>query len=292
MIHSLLDHIIPDASDDEDDERPEPRFELHVGGAAPSLASAPGKKELGIASAISAAVAATPAPGAVQPEACRALVLCGPGAGVAYALSAFQLSPLPWTFEVAKELRESFFPPPPRSPKFFAATGAGAADAAPVAVVFLDAPIAPDFAAAWAEAMLEAFSGASEVVLLDRVYRAGWFATGAGERPQEPHLCGLWTSAWGPESPCGPRFASLPSPNSVEGVGASLLAECESARRRCLVALALQDGAHLGEGSLHAFSGLAPLLRRLALLPAGEQKPKYSEALRQVVSPLSMSIYA
>lgn len=292
MIHSLLDHIQPDASDEEDDERLEPRFELHVHEAAGSPALAPAKQQQDIASAIRAAVSVTPAAGAVRPEACRGLVLCGPGAGVAFALSAFQLRPVPWTFEVAKDQRESIFPPPPRSPKFFVAAGAGDATAAPVAVAFLEAPVAPEFASAWAEAMLEAFGGASEVVLLDRVFRAGWFAGGAGERPQEPHLCGLWTSAWGPEGPCGPRFASLPSPNAAEGVGAAVLAECESACRKCLVALALQDGAHLGEGSLHAFSGLIPLFRRLDLLPEGVQKPKYSEALRQVVPPLSMSIYA
>merc|ERR1712087_644236 len=108
--------------------------------------------------------------------------------------------------------------------------------------------------------------------------------------PQEPHLCGLWTSAWSPEGPG--RLAAYPSPNAVEGVGAALLAECESAQRRCLLALALQDGAHLGEGSLHAFASLTPMLGKLALLPEGAHQPNYSKALRQVVSPLSMSIYA
>lgn len=288
MIHSLLDHIQPDASDEDDDERPEPRFALYTREAAPSPMAV--KTQDDPAAFIRAAVAAVPAATAVQPEACRALVLCGPGAGTAYALCAFELKPMPWTFQADKDTEENAFPPPPRSPKFFTAVGPGAAAEAPVAVAFLEAPVAPEFAASWAEAMLEAFSGAVEVVMLDRVFRAGWFAAGGGERPQEPHLCGLWTSAWPLEGPG--RVAAYPSPNAVEGVGAALLTECESAGRRCLVALALQDGAHLGEGSLHAFASLAPLLRRLSLLPEGAQKPNYSVALRQVVPPVSMSIYA
>lgn len=286
MIHGLLDHMQPDASDEEDDERQEPRFVLRAPEAKQDAGDA-------IRSALAAvrpekAAAETD----VRPEACGALVLCGPGAGTAYALSTFELKPLPWTFEVVKDTLESVLPPPPRSPKFFVVAGAGAeALAAPVAVAFLEAPVPPEMAASWTQALMEAFQGATEVLLLDRVFRAGWFAAGGGERPQEPHLCGLWTSAWGPEGPT-PRPSAMPSPNSVEGLGAALLTECEVAQRRCLVALALQDGAHLAEGSLHAFSALSPMFRRLALLPAGAKKPNYGEALRQVVSPLSMSIYA
>jgi len=288
MIHSLLDHILPDGSDDEDDERPEPRFALHTREAVASPAAVESQDDP--AAFIRAAVAAVPAATAVRPEACRALVLCGPGAGSAYALSGFQLEPLPWTLQADKDTAENAFPPPPRSPKFFKAIGAGAAAEAPVAVAFLEAQVAPEYAAAWAETILESFSGAVEVVMFDRVFRAGWIASGGGERPQEPHLCGLWTSAWPSEGPG--RVAVYPSPNAVEGIGAALLTECESARRRCLVALALQDGAHLGEGSLHAFASLTPLLRKLGLLPEGALKPNYSGALRQVVPPVSMSIYA
>jgi hypothetical protein len=96
----------------------------------------------------------------------------------------------------------------------------------------------------------------------------------------------------GQQSSGGLPLTALPTPNSVEGLGAALLTECEAAQRRCLIALALQDGAHLGEGSVHAFSGLAPLLQKLSLIAEGAKRPDYGAALRQVASPLSMSIYA
>jgi len=284
MIHGLLDFMQPDASDDEDDERQELRFEFQIReAAAPAEADA--------AAAIKTALSAVkPQAATVRPEACSALVLCGPGAGHAYALSCFELKPMPWAFEVVKESVKSQVPPPPRSPKFFVAAGAGAASlAGPVAVAFLEAQLSPEMAESWIEALLAAFKGATEVVLLDRVYRAGWFAAGGGEKPQEPHLCGLWSAAWGAEAPLA---QVLPAPNSIEGLGAALLTECEVAQRKGLVALALQDGAHLAEGSLHAFSGLTSLFRRLALMPEGAFKPKYTEALKQVVAPLAMSIYA
>lgn len=293
MIHSLLDNMLPDASDEEEDERREPCFKLRTGEVADAP---PTEAKRDVASAMAWLEKKNLASAGPRPEACSALVICGPGAGTAYALSCFQLKPMPWVFEVVKDTLESPLPPPPRSPKFFVVDGAGAAAlAAPVAVAFLEAPVAPEMAAAWTEALLAAFSAAKEVLLLDRIFRAGWFVCGGAERPQEPHLCGLWTSSWGPEGPLpqqGQRLSALPSPNSVEGLGAALLTECEVTQRKCLVALALQDGAHLGEGSLHSFSGLTPLFRRLALLPEGEKKPNYAEGLKQVVSPLSMSIYA
>lgn len=263
MIHSFLDQIQPDASDEEDDERPEIQFTFGSKDASPG----------------------------VRPEACQALLVCGAGAATAYAISALALRPVPWTLEVVKETLLRTFPPPPRSPRFYVA-GAGAA--APVAVALLEGPVPGDLAAAWSEALLGAFTGAAEVLVLDRVFRASWRTAAGSEQPQEPHLCGLWTAAWGADGPPSGAggLAILPAPNAVEGVAAALLTSCEAEQRKCLVALALQDGAHLGEGSVRAFEALAPLLRRLALLPESGKPPDYREVLRQVVPPPSMSIYA
>jgi len=58
------------------------------------------------------------------------------------------------------------------------------------------------------------------------------------------------------------------------------------------VALALQDGAHLGEGCVRSFTGLAPLLQELGVLPADWQQPDFRETVRKVIPPMSMSIYA
>jgi hypothetical protein len=180
MIHGLLDSLEPNVSDDEDDEQPEPRFVLCV----PSDPEAgPEGAGGGVAAAIRAAMDSNAAEASVQPKACRGLVLCAPGAGTAYALSAFQLRPVSWTFEVVKGTLERTFPPPPRSPKFFVASGSGAADD-PVAVAFLDNLPASDIAGAWVEGLLEAFGGDTEVVLLDRIFRAGWHAAGGTEQPQ------------------------------------------------------------------------------------------------------------
>lgn len=266
MIHGFLDHIEPTVSDDEDDERPDAEFVFSA------------KEE-----------------GKVRPEGCTAVLVCGPGAATAYALSALALTPVQWSLEVVKETVARTFPPPPRSPRFYLA-GAAAEGSPSVAVAILDAPVPGDLAAAWSEALLGAFGGA-EVLVLDRIFRAGWRIFGEQVRPQEPHLCGLWTAAWGADGPIGGAGASttlavLPAPNAVEGLGAALLTQCEAAKRRCLVALALQDGAHLGEGSLRAFESLAPLLQRLGLQQEGAVAPDYREAVRQAVPPPSLSIYA
>lgn len=304
MIHSLLDQIQPDASDEEDDERPEVIFLFQD--KTPILASAAD----GAAAAIRAAAMGGgedsvtdvgSGSSTLRPDDCKALVLCGIGAGTAYALSTFQqLRPAPWSLEVVKETAERMFPPPPRSPRFFTAGGKDDPRRPPVAVAVLDGPVPADVANTWSEVLLEAFSGVAEVIVLDRVYRSGWLQAGGQGRPQEPHLCGLWTSFWSESGPLGRQgsLAALPSPNALDGLSAALLTLCEAQQQKCLVALALQDGAHLGEGSLAAFQGLDPLVRRLALLGQGEsdgsapKKPNYSEAIRRVVPPPSMSIYA
>eukprot|EP00418_Pyrodinium_bahamense_P022557 CAMPEP_0179150244 /NCGR_PEP_ID=MMETSP0796-20121207/72852_1 /TAXON_ID=73915 /ORGANISM="Pyrodinium bahamense, Strain pbaha01" /LENGTH=265 /DNA_ID=CAMNT_0020851193 /DNA_START=20 /DNA_END=817 /DNA_ORIENTATION=+ len=265
MIHGLLDQIQPDASDEEDDEQPETDFVFRASGAAH---------------------AGSEGGDAVDPTSCRAVVVCGPGAATTFALSALPLQPVPWLLALAKEGTARTFPPPPKPPRFFVvSTGRQ-----PVAVALLEGPVPAYLAGAWAEALLAGFGGAAEVLLLDRVFR---FAPGGRERPLEPHLCGLWTAAWGAEGPPGlGSLARLPAPNTVEGLGAALLTQCEAERRRCLVALALQDGAHLGEGCVRSFTGLAPLLQELGVLPADWQQPDFRETVRKVIPPMSMSIYA
>lgn len=264
MIHGFLDTLAPVESDEEDDDCPD--IEFRFSARAPVAAA-------GLE---------------VKPEECTALILCGPGAASAFASSAFQLAPRPWSLDAAKETVTRAFPPVPRTPRFFTAVGGT------VAVAMLEAQIPGDMCAAWVEALLEAFPAAAEVVMLDRIFRAGWRTSCGQERPQEPHLCGLWTVAWGADGPLGKQGALpvLPAPNAVEGLAAALLTVCEASRRRCVVALGLQDGAHLVESSLRAFERLGPLLCRHGLLQDGRSAPDYGEAVRQLVPPASLSIYA
>mmetsp|Transcript_50005 Transcript_50005/g.149342 ORF Transcript_50005/g.149342 Transcript_50005/m.149342 type:complete len:274 (+) Transcript_50005:91-912(+) len=273
MIGGLLDQIQPEASDEEDDEQPEIEFVFEASGGPQEGVAGGGE--------------------AVELSACRAVLVCSSGAATAFALSALVLQPVPWRLGFAKGCpTPRAFPPPPKPPRFF--TVGGAAGGAAVAVALLEAHVPADLAGAWTEALLAGLGGDAEVLFLDRVFRAGWLTLGGNERPLEPHLCGLWTSAWGCEGPTGlgSCVARLPAPNVVEGLGAALLMQSEAAHRRCLVALALQDGAHLGEGCIRAFAFLAPLLQELGLLPSDWRPPDFSEAVRQVVPPASMSIYA
>lgn len=285
MINSILDQILPDGSDDEDDESPDVGFLFRTSaeqrGAEPAAEAAEGFSPPPRA----------PVPGEELPEHCRRVVVCGPGAASAFALSAFAMRPVDWTLEVAAEPEERVLPAP-RSPAFHV-LGEGPSCAA---VVVLGGPVPADMAFAWAEALLGAFGNATEVVILDRIFRAEWRTLTGEERPLEPHLCGLWTAAWDDASagasPTAGGLQPLPIPNLVDGLTAALLSKCEAARRRCLVALALQDGAHLGVGCLCAFEQLSPTLTGLGILPADWRQPNYQKAVASVRSPTSMSIYA
>uniref|UniRef100_A0A7S1WFC6 Proteasome assembly chaperone 1 n=1 Tax=Alexandrium catenella TaxID=2925 RepID=A0A7S1WFC6_ALECA len=260
MIGGLLDQIQPDASDEEDDEEPDIDFAFEANGAGEAASS------------------------------CRAVVVCNPGAATAFALGTLSLEPVAWKLDFVKERPLRAFPPPPKPPRFYLARGSNGAT---VAVAVLEGPIPADLASAWAEALLKGFSADAEVLFLDRVFRAGFCVHGHEERPVEPHLCGLWTAAWGGEGPHSlGSLARFMAPNVIEGLGAALLTQCEAERRRCLVALTLQDGAHLGISCVRAFSGLAPLLQDIGLLPSDWSPPDYAEVVRQVVPPPSMAIYA
>mmetsp|Transcript_34980 Transcript_34980/g.99507 ORF Transcript_34980/g.99507 Transcript_34980/m.99507 type:complete len:262 (+) Transcript_34980:111-896(+) len=261
MIHGILASMEPIVSDGEEDESDEVNFVFRENASGTAAAAA---------------------------RDCSVLIICGPGAASAYALSAFSLSKAPWTLDLENPGVRTF-PPPPRTPRFFTIEGSGAA------VALLDQAVPTEFSIAFAEALLPAFGRADNVIFLDRVFRAGWrMACGEAERPQEPHLCGLWTSAWGPAGPLGKEGAlpRLPAPNAVEALQAAVLTRCQADGTCAMLALALQDGAHLGEGVVGAFEGLAPLLRRLGALPEGASAPDYRAAVRMVVPPASMSIYA
>merc|ERR1711879_357743 len=101
--------------------------------------------------------------------------------------------------------------------------------------------------------------------------------SGIDERPQEPHLCGLWSAAWSTKGSAQAPMpvASLPTPNIVEGVPAALLTHCETKQIRCLVALALQDGAQHGEGTFRAFDRLEQTFQDLGLLGRGSWPPDW-----------------
>jgi len=256
MIGSLLDQIQPEASDEEEDERPPLEF------------------------ALQAAVAESPmllegAPGAgVTPGSARAVAVCCAGAGATFARAALALEHTGWSLAATGAGRG--FPPPPAPTRLFVA-GASAL------VLVLEGPVPQEAAGAWAEALLGGL-GAAELLVLDALPRAAWRPAEA--RPLEPHLCGLWAGER------VPGLAPLPAPNALPGLAAALLQRCEAQGRRCLVALALQDGTHLGEGCLRAFAGLHPRLSALGLLPAAWRQPDYSEALCHAVPPPCLSIYA
>lgn len=254
MIHGLLDQIQPGASDEEDDERDATEFCF----VSPANGSGP------------------------DPATFKVIVVCAPGAASAFGLSSLANRPLPWTLEAKKG--EPVFPLPPKSPRFFACR-----DVDHAALAVLDTSVAPEFAAAWCATFLQTFAGA-EVVFLDRVFRASWQADGESERPKEPHLACLWSSACASGGLRG--LQPLPLPNVLEGLGAALITSCEADRRTCVCALTVQDGAHLGEGCVRAFEALAPLLLELGVVSQGWRIPNLREAVRQVVPPASMNIYA
>eukprot|EP00438_Fugacium_kawagutii_P008024 Skav209175 [mRNA] locus=scaffold1137:462861:463595:- [translate_table: standard] len=211
---------------------------------------------------------------------CKTLVICGCGPASAFAGEVFALRPLAWTFKPQDSIR--VFPPLPTSPKF-----CEVADAEGVVVVLLDAPVAAEYAVAWADGLLRSLDGAHgapAVLFLDRILRSEWCSC---PRPEEPHLAGLWTSCSQPFE----LLPALPAPSIVQGLAAAVLASCEARSTKCIVAMTLQDGAHLSERCLQGFEGLVPLLQELQVIQTW-QRPSYREALRKVIPPASMSIYA
>merc|ERR1712228_336292 len=126
--------------------------------------------------------------------------------------------------------------------------------------------------------------------------RAEWRGPQGQERPLEPYLCGLWNRNWSDGSEakdrtCSAELARLAAPNLLDGLAAALLTHCEADRKKCLVALSVQDGAHMSEGTLRAFAQLAPTFKKCGLLSASWQEPDFKAALKQAVPPMSMSIY-
>jgi hypothetical protein len=261
MLDALLNDLNPDGSDEEDDPAPLTEFMLAA------------------------------AEGTTKPEDCSSVIVCGPGAAGTFIKTMVPaLKPVTWRFTVSKE-PERRFPPPPKPPAFFTSSSSSGKS---VAVAILERDIPVDLAYAWVSALRKGFPKSSEIVMLDMITVGEWKTIGEQERPQEPNLFGLWTSAWVSSgekgsSPC-PGISALPSPNFLGGVAAALLSQCEAEQKRGLVALALQDGAHVMASSLVGFEGLRPLLVELGLECA--KSPDFVEALRHVAAPNSRSIYA
>jgi len=275
MIHGLLDQLQPDASDEEDEDLPHATF---------SFAN--------VNTTDNDQVTDVQAGEAFAPSNCRALIVCGPGAATAYVRGAFPaLVPVPWSLDHEQQMPSVRFPVPPKSPRFFVSHKGPEA----TAVAMLEGNVPAECANNYAEALLRGFCNASDVLFLDRFFRAGWRVSPGEERPLEPHLCSLWSSAWDAASiaKLDNNIAQLPAPNSLDGLGAALLTQCEAAGSpRCFTALTLQDGAHVGLGCVRAFEQLQPLLDGIGLAADGTQPASYSEVLRKLVPPSSMSIYA
>jgi len=276
MIHGLLDQLQPDASDDEDEDLPHATFSFTNVNVTHNDQEVTGMRT----------------GEAFAPSNCRLLFICGPGAATAYARGAFPaLLPVPWSLDHEQEMPSVRFPVPPKSPRFFVShKGPEAA-----AVAMLEGNVPAECANNYAEALLRGFCNASDVLFLDRIFRSGWRVSPGQERPLEPHLCGLWSSAPDTASlaKLDDNIAQLPAPNSLDGLGAALLTLCEAAGSpRCFAALSLQDGAHVGVGCVRAFEQLQPLLEGIGLTADGAQPASYSEVLHKLVPPSSMSIYA
>lgn len=263
MMDALIDQLNPEGSDEEDDPAPLTEFVFELGEDDKSA----------------------PVGCVIAPKDCRAVIVCAPGPATVYLRTVLpSLTQTPWRLKLVKE-PERLFPPPPKPTRFLAAGGVKQA----VAVAVLEREIPADLAFAWASALLAGFPEASEVIFIDRIARADWRLVGEQERPQEPHLAGLWTSAWSSEVPCI-NIAALPSPNFLSGLAAALLSLCEAARKRGLVALALQDGAHAMASTLVGFEALRPLLSDLGL--ECEKAADFVGAMRMLLPPPSLSIYA
>lgn len=269
MLYSLLDHIQPEVSDDEQDEAPEAvDFVVDViedQGQTPSA----------------------------QLADVKTLVVCGPGAASVFATATFPaLRPAPWRLSPSTKEGRRHFPALPKAPRCFAVEGSGNGGAL-AAFVLLEGPVAAEFASAWSEAVLAAFPGAAQVLFLDRILSGEWQGFEGQARPAEPHLCGLWTGSTPPRlTHLQQSVDPLPAPNCIQGIGAALLTQCEAGRRSCLAALAVQDGAHLLEGTLRGFERLFPVLEELGLLAPGHRAPDYQPAMRKFMPPSNMSIYA
>lgn len=264
MIHGLLDQMQPLVSDDEEDERAPLAFLFED--CESETATTPAREDI------------------------RILVICGGDAAAAFADVAFSLRPVPWSVRLDPGADAPMFPPPPSAPKISVLAESGAV---PAAFVLMKGIVPSNMAFAWTQALLDGFKSVTEVIFMDRMFRSAFRVQPGQDRPCEPHLGGLWSSAWEKAglSESG-AVVPLPVPNAVEGVAAALLTQCEVDRRCCLVARALQDGAHLTEGCLCAFEWLRPIFLQLGLVEDGWSAPNYSDAVRKVVPPPSMSIYA
>jgi len=254
MLDALIDQLNPEGSDDEDNPEVLTKFGLEV------------RKDAGFT--------ATPAD-------VSAVIVCSGAPAAAYLRAlAPSLRPAPWLLKVVKE-PERIFPPPPK-PTNFCTVGS-------VAVAFLEQEIVADLSFAWSSALIAGFPKASQIIYMDMICRADWCVTSEQERPQEPHLAGLWSSACGLDAPC-PSLKVLPSPNFLGGVPAALLSQCEAANKQGLAAYALQDGAHCLASSLVGFEALRPLFSRIGL--ECEKAPDFVEAMKTLVPPPGMNIYA
>jgi len=257
MIDAYIEQLNPDGSDEEDDPDVLTEFVLELGQDD------------------------KPSPGD-----CAMVIVCAPGPATVFLKAlAPSLQPAPWRLKLKKE-PERRFPPPPKPTKFLIG---GSVSGEMVAVALLEKELPADLAFAWSSALLAGFPKASQVIFMDTIARAEWRLTADQEKPQEPHLAGLWTSAWSSDTPC-PSIVALPSPNSMGGLPAALLSQCEAAKKRGLAALALQDGAHSMASTLVGFQALAPLLEGVGL--ECEKAPDLVKAMRQVLPPPSLNIYA
>eukprot|EP00811_Abedinium_folium_P004212 NODE_13877_length_1141_cov_7.179487.p1 GENE.NODE_13877_length_1141_cov_7.179487~~NODE_13877_length_1141_cov_7.179487.p1 ORF type:complete len:288 (-),score=93.52 NODE_13877_length_1141_cov_7.179487:278-1045(-) len=254
MMHSIIGSMLAEGSDDEYDERPSVRFGFRMSGGSAE----------------------------VDPGQCSAVVVCAAGAAEAFADSSLRLRRVAWSLTAMDDVEVRRFPAAPKSPRFFTSPAGN------VALALLAEPVPPELADAWVDALLAAFHAAKAFIVLDAAPRASWRSS---EPPDEPHLCGLWTSAWeGPPPVDG--ITVLPAPNAVEGLAASLLTCCEMERKRCLVALTLQDGLMVSGAALRAFHALLPLLLQLGLAPEDWAPPQdYREVVRKMLRPVGVAIY-
>lgn len=165
MISSFVDAMLPDGSDDEYEHQPCPRFTFQTSGDIEPRTEVVG--------------------GFPQ---CRAVFLCCEESAITFALHVFKLRLMHWSFDIEKgqdKCRDYSFPMLPKPPHFYTAEQQNTEEGV-VVFVLLDGPVHEAFADAWAEGFYRAFSGATDIFILDTIFQASWRGS---QPPFEPNLC-------------------------------------------------------------------------------------------------------
>lgn len=263
MIQEYMDTVEPEESDEEDDPEPLRTFRVEV--VMDNASRIVGKPN-------------------TDPS---IVIICGTGPACAFMTEALTLGkPLPWCLREETDSVKYRFPPPPKSPRFYSPEGTERC-----VVILLEEPVAVELAHAWTEALFEGLGGCPTVVFLDTLLLSTWKSLDDLQpKPEEPRLFSLHTPSW--DAHRSTQIEQLPIPNVVEGICAAILTRCHIRGQQCLVALALQDGAHAGSRTLEGFSGLQTVFKDSDIGVPLSAKLDYEAMEKGVREAAGLSIYA